>query len=80
MKQIKYTGQESRVLVDVGSLSTGDTFFVSDDFAAVLTSTLPDLYTEVIADTTSKKTDTVEPSDDTKTAVSKKTSTNTENQ
>jgi hypothetical protein len=53
--QVQYIGQEDRVLIDVGSLSNGDTFNVSDEFAASLTTALPDSY--VLVESTSAEAD-----------------------
>ena len=33
MKQIRYIGQEDRVLIDVGTFEYGDTFTLNDEFA-----------------------------------------------
>lgn len=62
MAQVQYIGQEDRVLIDIGSLTTGDTFFVSDDFASSLVRSLPDSYAiveapadDISTTTTSKK-------------------------
>lgn len=44
VKQVRYSGQNGRVLVDVGALNDGDIISVSDDFAAVLVNAFPDTY------------------------------------
>jgi len=47
VKQVLYTGQEDRVLIDVGSLSNGDVVFVNDNLADSLVATFPDAYSIV---------------------------------
>lgn len=72
VKQVRYSGQDGRVLVDVGALNDGDIFNVSGEFAAVLVKSFPDTYEIVedapLAKSTKKKKSTDEsdaPADDT---------------
>jgi hypothetical protein len=44
VKQVRYIGQDNRVLIDVGSFSFGDVFNVDDDFAQRLVVSYPDAY------------------------------------
>ena len=56
MKQIRYIGQEDRVLIDVGTFEYGDTFTLNDEFADRLIASFPDSY-EFVADDESATTE-----------------------
>jgi hypothetical protein len=47
VKQVRYSGQDGRVLVDVGALNDGDVVGVPDDLADTLVATFPDDYSIV---------------------------------
>ncbi len=50
VKQVRYSGQSGRVLVDVGALNDGDVVDVHDDLADSLISSFPDNYSLVEAE------------------------------
>lgn len=51
MKQVQYTGVQNRVLIDVGSFSSGDVFDVNDDLALSLVASFPADYALVLDET-----------------------------
>ena len=48
MKQVRYIAYQDRVLIDVGPMTNGTTFFVADDFADNLVASRPDAYELVV--------------------------------
>lgn len=75
--QVQYTGSESRVLIDVGGITNGDVFDVSEELALSLVGSFPNDYALVPDETVEPDPEPAAPSPKKSTASKVTTDTTT---